>query len=339
MPGRRFAQADHWAKLTLPQMGSLTGMALGYHMEQEIRQQPDVLASNADRYLAELKQYLKGKSFDMVLLAARGSSDNAALFARYLIEIHLKIPVSLAAPSVITKHKSQIRYPKCLAVGISQSGAAPDVSEVIAYMKGQGHDTLAITNTAGSRLSNEADHTLLLKAGIENSIAATKTYSASLLALAQMVRAMGGELESIQLPDNDWLEKVRDEALANSGHVVRSSPIFSLGRGYSYCTAVETALKLMECALIAAKSYSIADFHHGPKALANPATACILYGEVPDDLAATGATVISAPSADVGVWAPLWNIQFGQWLALLAARARGIDPDRAQNLKKVTETL
>jgi len=314
-------------------------MALGSYMEQEIRQQPEVLANNADRYLAELKQFLDGKSFDMVLLAARGSSDHAALYARYLIEIHLQIPVCLAAPSVITQFKSQIRYPNCLAIGISQSGAAPDVSEVIGYMKSQGHATLAITNTADSRLSGAANHTLLLNAGLEQSIAATKTYSASLLAMAQLVRAMGGDLEPIQLPNVDWLESTYTKALENSGHIVRSSPIFALGRGYSYCTAVETALKLMECALIAAKSYSIADFHHGPKALANSATACILYGDVPEDLAATGATVIPSPRANVGVWEPLWNIQFGQWLALLAARARGIDPDRAQNLKKITETL
>ena len=314
-------------------------MALGEWMEKEIRQQPEVLSANADRYLSELEQFLAGKSFDLILLAARGSSDHAALYARYLIEIHLGIPVTLAAPSVITVHKSNIKFPKCLAIGISQSGAAPDVSEVIAYCKNQGHETLAITNNAGSRLTEAADHSLILEAGPENSIAATKTYSASLLAMAQFVRAMGADLGNPQLPDSIWLDQSRELAEENSGHIVRCNPIFSLGRGYSYCTAVETALKLMECALIPAKSYSIADFHHGPKALANAATACILYGDVPEDLRATGATVIEAPRPDVGIWAPIWNIQFGQWLALLASRARGLNPDQAQNLKKVTETL
>ncbi|MFM9874595.1 MAG: SIS domain-containing protein [Fimbriimonadaceae bacterium] len=308
-------------------------------METEISEQPEVLARNSERYLSELKQYLQGKSFDLILLAARGSSDHAALYARYLIEIHLGIPVTLAAPSVITQHKSKIRFPKCLAVGISQSGAAPDVSEVIAYLRDQGHDTLAITNTANSRLGQSAHHTLLLEAGSENSIAATKTYSASLLAVAQMVQALGADFGVAQLPKLDWLETTHALASENSGHIVRCNPIFSLGRVYIYCTAVETALKLMECALIPAKSYSIADFHHGPKALASHGTACILYGDVPEDLRATGATVIEAPQAHQGIWEPLWNIQFGQWLALLAARARGIDPDIAQNLKKVTETL
>ncbi|ARU40651.1 hypothetical protein CCB80_05650 [Armatimonadetes bacterium Uphvl-Ar1] len=314
-------------------------MSLGILMEKEIRQQPQVLAENADRYFSELKQFLAGKSYDMILLAARGSSDHAALYARYMIEIHLGIPVSLAAPSVITQHNSKIRFPKSLAIGISQSGAAPDVSEVIAYCREQGHDTLAITNTPGSRLTQEAAYSVVLGAGEEQSIAATKTYSTSLLALGQLVRAMGAEIPAPVLPDQEWLEYSLQVASENSGHIVRCSPIFALGRGYSYCTAVETALKLMECALIPAKSYSIADFHHGPKALANPATACILYGEVPDDLRATGATVIEAPKADKGVWAPLWNIQFGQWLSLLASRARGLNPDQAQNLKKVTETL
>ncbi len=308
-------------------------------MEKEIAEQPEVLSTNAPRYLSELKQVLQGKSFDLILLAARGSSDHAALYARYLIEIHLGIPVTLAAPSVITQYKSKIKFPKCLAIGISQSGAAPDVSEVIAYLRSEGHDTLAVTNTANSRLGEAAHHTLLLEAGIEQSIAATKTYSASLLAVAQIVQALGADLGPTQLPTQEWLATTRELATENSGHIVRCNPIFSLGRGYSYCSAVETALKLMECALIPAKSYSIADFHHGPKALAAHGTACILYGDVPEDLRATGATVIEAPKANMGIWDPLWNIQFGQWIALLAARARGINPDIAQNLTKVTETL
>lgn len=314
-------------------------MALGEWMEKEVCEQPDLLARQSERYFAELSAAFSGKSYDLVVLAARGSSDNAALYLRYLVEIHLGIPVSLAAPSVITQHKTSMRYPKSLFVGISQSGAAPDVSEVLAYGRSLGHNTLAITNTADSRLTEAAGHSLILGAGPERSIAATKTYSASLLAAAQLVRALGGDLGEPVIPDRCWLESSREAAESASGHVVRCSPVFSLGRGYSYCTAVETALKLMECALIPCKSYSIADFHHGPKALAGPNTACVLYGEVPVDLRATGATVVEAPKADFGPWSPLWTIFFGQWLALLASRARGIDPDTAQNLSKVTETL
>ncbi|MDI9638791.1 SIS domain-containing protein [Kamptonema cortianum] len=310
-------------------------------MEQEICEQPAVLAKNANDYFDATREFLAGQEFDMVLLAARGSSDNAALYARYLIEIHLGIPVSLAAPSVITRYQSKMKYPKTLAIGISQSGAAPDVSEVLGFMRSQGHTTIAITNTAGSRLTQVADATVLLNAGDENSIAATKTYTSSLLALYQVIRAMGAELDDPigSLPTESWLESCRKQAASACGHIVRCSPVFCLGRGYSYCTAVETALKLMECALISAKSYSTADFEHGPKALASHGTACIVSGEIPDGLTATGSVVIPVPAGTEGALAPIWNIFFGQWIALLAARARGLNPDRAQNLRKVTETL
>ncbi|MCH8980377.1 MAG: SIS domain-containing protein, partial [Armatimonadetes bacterium] len=187
-------------------------MVLGEQMEREMLEQPGVLKSNAPRYLDELGAAMAGRKFDMVLLAARGSSDHAALYAKYLVEIHLGVPVSLAAPSVITKYGTNLQYPKCLAVGISQSGAAPDVSEVIAHLRSQGHATLAITNTAGSRLAQEAEHTLILDAGPEKAVAATKTYTASLLAIYQLVRALGSDLPAPELPDDGWMEKSHDEA-------------------------------------------------------------------------------------------------------------------------------
>jgi glucosamine--fructose-6-phosphate aminotransferase (isomerizing) len=315
-------------------------MASGLWMEQEIGEQPEILATNSARFYQELSAKFEGQDYELVLLAARGSSDNAALYARYLIEIFLGIPVTLAAPSVITKFGASLKYPKCLAIGISQSGAAPDVSEVIAYCRRQGHATLAITNTPGSRLTQEAEHSLLLGAGAENSIAATKTYSTSLLALAQLVRVLGGDLGEPVLPTTEWLGSARAEAEVQSGIVVRSAPIFTLGRGFSYCTALESALKLMECALIPAKSYSIADFHHGPKALAGSNSVCLAFGSEPTDgLDSAGSTVIRPHCPDHGVWTPLWEIIFAQYLALLTARARGLDPDQAPNLKKVTETL
>ena len=152
---------------------------LGEWMEREIREQPEVLAKGARSYRDLLGPALGGRSFDMVLLVARGSSDNAALYARYVIETFLQIPVSLAAPSVLTRYGKRIRYPKCLGIGISQSGAAPDVAEVLESLQQDGHTTVAITNTAGSRLASEAEITLLLDAGKEKSVAATKTYSAS----------------------------------------------------------------------------------------------------------------------------------------------------------------
>jgi glucosamine--fructose-6-phosphate aminotransferase (isomerizing) len=313
----------------------------GEMMEKELREQPGVLRNQSPRYFTELVQALEGKSFDMVLLAARGSSDHAALYARYLIEIHLGIPVSLAAPSVITRYGSRIRYPKTLAVGISQSGAAPDVAEVISYMRSEGHTTLAITNTADSRLTEAAEITLLLEAGPEQSIAATKTYTASMIALYQLVRALGSKLPDPagRLPGEDWLAECRREAERLFGPVVRCEPLFCLARGYSFCTAMEGALKLMECALLPAKAYSSADFAHGPRALADVGSAAIIYGEVPPEIKETGAIVVQAPRSGQGALEPVWEILFAQWLALLSARARGLDPDHAPNLRKITETL
>lgn len=315
-------------------------MALGVQMEREIREQPTVLAANRDRYLAELSAALRGRSFDLVLLAARGSSDNAALYARYLIEIHLGVPVTLAAPSVITRHQSELRFPgRTLAIGISQSGAAPDVSEVLAYMRRQGHTTLAVTNTAGSRLAGEAEFALELGVGVEGSIAATKTYSSSLLAMAQVVRALGADLPAPTVPDEAWVDACEAAADQVSGLFVRSSLVFCLARGYDFATAQETALKMMECAIVPAKSFSTADFAHGPQALAEHGTVALVYGEVPDGLSGTGTAVVPAPQSGQGVYDPLWHVVFGQWVALKVARARGFDPDRAQNLSKVTKTL
>ena len=304
-----------------------------------MREQPAVVASNAERYLEELRGALRGRKFEMALLAARGSSDNAALYARYLIEINLGIPVSLAAPSVITKFGTDMSYPRCLAIGISQSGAAPDVSEVLAHLRSKGHATLAITNTAGSRLTQVAEHTLLLGAGEESSVAATKTYTASLLALYQLVRALGAKLPAPQLPDDAFLASADAAAQEACKHVLRSSIVFALARAYSFCSALETALKLMECALLPCKPFSTADFEHGPKALATHGTAALVFGDVPESLADSGSSIVQFPRTSTAECQPMFDALFGQWLALHAARARGLDPDKPQNLSKVTKTV
>ena len=275
----------------------------------------------------------------MVLLAARGSSDNAALYARYLIEVHLGVPVSLAAPSVITKYGTDLKYPPCLAVGISQSGAAPDVSEVLGHLRSRGHTTLAVTNTAGSRLTQAAEFSLVLDVGEERSVAATKTYTASLLALYQLVRALGAALPPPAVPDAGFLSACDTLAQESVGPIVRSRTLFSLARGYSFSSAHETALKLMECALLPCKAYSTADFEHGPKALASHGTAAVVFGEPPLGLEENGCAVVQAPSGGSEECRPLFDAVFGQLLALYCARARGLDPDAPHNLKKVTETL
>lgn len=309
-------------------------------MEAEICEQVDVLPSASASYEEQLLG-LRGQDFEIVLLAARGSSDHAALYARYLIEIQLQIPVVLVAPSVLTRYHSKVRYPKALVIGISQSGAAPDVIEVLGYAAEAGHTTLAITNTEASLLHREARMGLLLGVDKEKSVAATKTYTASLLALYHVARALGGALPAPVLPGSPWLEQCRAQALADAEALCEVNPIFVLGRGYAFATAHETALKLMECALIPAKAYSTADFEHGPKALATSESAIVAYGKVNPHLEQQGARIFQSPvpRAVPEEMLPIWQILYGQWLALAAARLRGHDPDQPQFIQKVTRTL
>lgn len=311
---------------------------LGQLLEREIGEQPEVLRQNAERYREEFEQSFGGRSFSMVLLAARGSSDHAALYARYLIEAHLGVPVSLAAPSVWTQLGGAVKYPVgTLAVGISQSGAAPDVSEVIEALRAQGHTTVAITNRAESRLAQSANTCLLLQAGAERAVAATKTYTASLLALAQLVAVLGGMLPRMRLPDEAWEERCREAAHLAAPKLLDATHLFSLGRAYSFSTACEVALKLIECCRLPCKPYSTADFEHGPKALAGPGSAALLFGGAAPTLP-TGCTAISAPAYGTDEWTPLGEAIFGQWLALATARALGLDADRPRNLSKITYT-
>lgn len=310
----------------------------GQWMNREIDEQPTTLAAAHARYASQLAA-LEGRTFDSVLLVARGSSDHAALYGRYLIEIHLGIPAILAAPSVLTRYHRRIRVTNALVVGLSQSGAAPDVAEVLTAMREAGHETLAITNTPDSRITRAARHTLLLEVGDERSVAATKTYSASLLALYEFARTLGADLPEASIPDTNWLQTSRAAAASAAPKVLAGHPLFALARGYRFASALEGGLKLMECALLPCIAYSTADFEHGPKALAGPGATIIRFGPGDDALARQGAEVVDAPEPDCPPEiTPLWDAVFLQLLALECARASGHDPDAPRFLQKVTET-
>lgn len=307
-------------------------------MSREIDEQPTTLASAYGRYPSQLAP-LRSRDFDSVLLVARGSSDHAALYGRYLIEIHLGIPAILAAPSVLTRYHRRIRLSNALVVGLSQSGAAPDVAEVLTAMREEGHETLAITNTPHSRITRAAQHTLLLEVGDERSVAATKTYSASLLALYELARVVGADLPGPRIPDEKWLGASRNAAAKAAPTVLAGRPLFALARGYRFASALECGLKLMECALLPCIAYSSADFEHGPKALAGPGATIIRFGPGDDALERQGAAVVDAPEPPCPPeFAPLWDAIFLQLLALECARASGHDPDAPRFLQKVTET-
>ncbi len=312
-------------------------MQLGLHMEREIMEQPEALRELAGR-LPKALDKLHFRDYDQVVLIARGSSDNAAMYLRYLVEIYLQIPAILAAPSVGTVYGSEVQYRNALAVAISQSGESLDVRSVVSAMNAQGHDTLAITNSPNSPLADEAGMTICLEVGNEQSIAATKTYTASLLVAYHLSRALGAELGDPVLPDLAWMTTSNEAAVDAASAVMECQALFSLARGISFASAQETALKLIECALIPCQSYSLADFAHGPMALAHPEVGAIVFGRVPDNLRETGCRLFQPPGADDAADSPIREIIFSQFLALEIARRKGIDPDAAPNLNKVTST-
>jgi glucosamine--fructose-6-phosphate aminotransferase (isomerizing) len=307
-------------------------------MEREIREQPERLSEAAGSITAQFER-LPLRDYRQVVLVARGSSDNAALYCRYLLEVFLGIPCSLAAPSVATVYGREVSYRDALCVAISQSGESPDVRTIVEQMNRQGHDTLAITNALDSPLARESKFDLSLGIGEELSIAATKTYTASLLAAYLLARKLGAKVGEPRLPSRDWIEECDAAAQASVDSVLAAQVVVALARGFSFATAQETALKLIECARIPCKSYSTADFAHGPKAMAGPDTVAIVFGEAPSVLAETGCVVIRAPSAGEHPGSPISEIIFSQFLALHAARRKGLDPDAVPNLSKVTRTL
>lgn len=305
-------------------------MLLGQWMEREIEEAIELLPERAQEYL---KTRIDQTPYELVVIAARGSSDNAALFLRYLIETHWQIPVAMAAPSVQTVYGKCLRFPKTLGIAISQSGQSPDVVAVIQSLKDQGHHTIAITNEADSPLAKAADQTLHLNVGVEKCVAATKTYSASVLAAYTLVLH-----ESPDIPSRGWLKFCQDAATRFAYSINAARLVFALGRGYTFCTAQETALKLMECALVPCKSYSTADFEHGPKALLSADTIAIVYGKPPEGLNEMSDRMFNIQSTQE-IQSPLWHGILLQCIALETARLRGVDPDAPPNLSKITKTL
>ena len=207
----------------------------------------------------------------LVVLVARGTSDNAALFGRYLLEITTGIPVSLAAPSIATLYEARVDYRDALVVGISQSGESTDTNLVLERAREQGALTLGITNESGSTLARIAEHVFLVRAGREKSVAATKTYTGQMLMMYLLAYALGG---GVRIAD---LERIPDvvqaaltleaeiDALAERYRFMRHAVV--VGRGLNYANAFEMALKLMETCYVVAERFSSADFLHGPIAL------------------------------------------------------------------------
>jgi glutamine---fructose-6-phosphate transaminase (isomerizing) len=333
---------------------------------EEIAQQPEVVARLLERErptLRALAAELRRRRPRYAVVAARGSSDNAARYAQHVLGRMLRLPVVLATPSLHTLYDAPPRFLDAIVIGISQSGASPDVVSVLAEGARQGAMTLAITNDASSPLAATAAHVLDLGAGEERSVAATKTYTASLAAIAALAAEGDGALSDdvARLPGllAAQLDLTRGADAAVEAAVAWER-LTVVGRGAHYATAFEAALKVRELAGIVAEAYSPADLLHGPIATTGPGQPVLAIApagpteESMRELVATarerGALVAAIghdpalgdpflAMVDVPEWlGPVVAIVPAQLLAVGLAERRGVDVDAPFGLSKITMT-
>src|SRR6202789_2111235 len=243
-------------------------------MLEETRQQPEALArtlEGASEALRVLRRRFERQRPQLVILVARGTSDNAAQFGRYLIEITTQIPVSLAAPSVVTLYHSALDLTNALVVGISQSGESTDTNAVLEAARGRGAVTLGITNEPSSAMAHICEYALFARAEKELSVAATKTYSCQLMAIYLLACALGGhvDMEALhRLPGQvEQALRLEDSIAAMAAEYASMTRAVVVGRGLNYANALEFGLKLMETCYVVAERFSAADLMHGPIAM------------------------------------------------------------------------
>jgi len=243
-------------------------------MLEETRQQPAALSKTLEsgfRSACDLRQHLEAHRPRLIIMVARGTSDNAAQFGRYLIEITTRIPVSLAAPSILTLYESYVDMRDVLVVGISQSGESTDTNAVLEDARKRGATTVGITNDPHSAMVGLVQFPLFIEAGAEQSVAATKTYTCQLLTLYLLAYALAGEVRIEDLRRiPEWVECVLEieetiEDLAERYFFMARA--VTVGRGLNYANALEFGLKLMETCYVVTERFSSADLMHGPIAL------------------------------------------------------------------------
>jgi len=342
-------------------------------LHSEIFEQPERLASLLDKQkqtVLEIAKAIQSHNAQYAFLAARGTSDNAGRYANYLWGAHNGIPLALATPSLFTYYQSPPRLKGALVIGVSQSGQSPDIVSVIDEGRRQGCLTLAITNVPDSPLAKAADLVLDIQAGTEKAVAATKTYSTELMAIAMLSAALGNseerwkELASV----SRWAEQTLawDEAIAQMAQRYRyMSHCVVLGRGFNYATAFEWALKLKELTYVIAEPYSSADFQHGPIAMVEggfPVLAVAPRGKVRESMqemltrlrkGQDAELVIISDDAEVLALAqspiplppqipewltPLVSILPAQLFACHLTEVKGYNTDKPRTITKVTET-
>ncbi|MGQ0505236.1 MAG: SIS domain-containing protein [Myxococcaceae bacterium] len=348
-------------------------MAPSSFFEREIREQPEALSRLLEcgrPRVAELAARIRAFAPKFVVIAARGSSDNAARYAQYLFGSHNRLSVALATPSLFTLYGAPPSVAGALVIGISQSGQSPDIVSVLQEGRRQGALTLALTNEPTSALGRAAEFVLPLEAGTERSVAATKTYTNELMVLAMLSTALGGSEERWQ--EMAAIPAAVSEAIRLNETVEQRASWFlyadyfvTIGRGFNYATAFEVALKIKETTYVIAEPYSSADLLHGPVAMIDKGFPVLVVapssaspaadtGALLDMLDKKQAEIIAVSDraeildraraplplpTGVPEWlSPMVCVVPGQLWALALARARGLNPDQPRGLTKVTET-
>jgi glucosamine--fructose-6-phosphate aminotransferase (isomerizing) len=341
-------------------------------LQQEIEEQPTA----AERLLKEERAAIERvadaiRDYDprYIVFAARGSSDNAARYGQYLFGTINGLSVALATPSLFSRYQQPPNVEDALIIGISQSGQSPDIVSVLAEGQRQGALTVAITNDADSPLSSTADHTIRLLAGKEQSIAATKTFTTSLLALAALSAALAEDTQRSETLQT--LPNLMSQVVSQAPAILKSTERYRymeecvvISRGYNYATAFEIALKLKELTYVMAEPYSTADFQHGPMAIVEqgfPVIAVVPEGEIAHEMVGflqklrereAELVIISALDealnlaqtplpipAGIPEWlSPVVGVMPGQIFAWGLTLTKGFDPDHPRGLRKVTLT-
>lgn len=343
------------------------------NLEMEIREQPRALSEVIDNNIESVREIVaraKAAGVNNVYFAARGTSDHACVYAQYLFGIFAGVPCTLGTPSVFTKYGAKINLKGNLVVGVSQSGRAEDVLAVLESAKADGAITVAVTNNTDSPMAKCAEYHLFCGCGHEASIAATKTFTAQMTILAMMAAVWAendellAELRGVSAKAQELIDTKYDEIMALAKKYQNIPGAILLGRGVSYCIALEGALKMLETNKLKMKGYPTSDFHHGP--IAQVKAGDLVYvispkGATSDDSKAViekllavnadvivvtddaaeapeGTTALVLPNTGSEMTFPYMAVMYFQLMACCMTIVRGIDPDKAGVINKITIT-
>jgi glucosamine--fructose-6-phosphate aminotransferase (isomerizing) len=339
-------------------------------MLDEITEQPVVLErtiNSEKEKIKKLRKSLRERDIDLIVLVARGSSDNACQFGRYLLETTCGIPVSLSAPSVYTLYNAKLNLKRALVVGVSQSGEGTDINTVLEQAKKSGAFTLGITNEADSTMAKISDESLFIHAGREKSVAATKTYTGQMLHFYHLAEIFADtKIDHEKIPHyTAQVLQLRSEVQNLVERYVFMENCVVVGRGMNYGNSYELALKLMETCYVVAERFSSADFFHGPLAIIERRFPVIMFAPKgvtkqssidllnrlqelnadsltitnDDEIAGLSSRTLRMPKEIDEILSPIPFIVPAQLFAALLSNAKGIDADAPRSLSKVTKTI